>query len=138
MLKMGRLIAGVLLLISSNVFSAANVDHQYENVSVTDAQKLIVEHQGNSEFELLDVRTSQEFNQAHIKGARKIDFYAPDFAKNIQSLDRNKTYLVYCRSGNRSAKTLALMEQLGFKKVYNMQGGVYDWHQQRLPLETEK
>lgn len=137
MKNLSAVILSGLLMFSSSAFSAFSASSQaseYKNVSVTDAQKLIIEHQGNNQFELLDVRTSQEFNQAHIKGARKIDFYADDFADKIGSLDRDKTYLVYCRSGNRSAKTLALMQQLGFKKVYNMQGGVYDWHQKELPL----
>ena len=133
MSKLIKLVAAASLLLSVNVFSA-NQD-TFEHVSVKAAQTIIEQSLGQPEFELLDVRTDAEFAQAHIKGARKIDFYGDNFQSKIDALDKDKTYVVYCRSGNRSSKTLALMKQLGFKKVYNVQGGIMDWHQQKLPLE---
>ncbi len=133
MKKLAKLVTAASLLLSVNVFSANQ--NIFENVPVKQAQSIIEQFLGRPEFELLDVRTDAEFAQAHIKGARKIDFYSDSFKSKIDALDKDKTYVVYCRSGNRSSKTLALMKQLGFKKVYNVQGGIIDWYQQKLPLE---
>ncbi|HEX8427878.1 rhodanese-like domain-containing protein [Hymenobacter sp.] len=68
---------------------------------------------------LLDVRTPEEFATGHLKGARNIDFRAPDFRDHIAKLDPAQTYVLYCQSGNRSGQTLKLMEEAGFKNVVN-------------------
>jgi rhodanese-related sulfurtransferase len=83
---------------------------------------------------ILDVRTPAEFSQGYIENAKNIDFYANTFRNQLDKLDKQKTYLVYCRSGNRSGKTLRMMEQSGFEKVYNLTGGIGQWSRQRLPL----
>lgn len=83
---------------------------------------------------VIDVRTAQEFAEGHIDGATMIDFYADTFADQIGGLDQDGTYLVYCRSGNRSGQAVALMQQLGFRQVYDMAGGVVAYGQSGLPL----
>jgi rhodanese-related sulfurtransferase len=83
---------------------------------------------------VIDVRTPEEFGAGHLEGAEMIDFYADTFADEIAALDRNGTYLIYCRSGNRSGQTHALMEQLGFERVYDVDGGVNAWSAAGLPL----
>lgn len=72
---------------------------------------------------LLDVRTPGEWNAGHLPDAILVDFMAADFHTRIQKLDMDKTYYVYCRSGNRSSKASLIMQQLGFKKVYNIKDG---------------
>lgn len=79
---------------------------------------------------LLDVRTPDEIADGKIEGAMEIDFYADNFESEIQKLDPEKTYLVYCRSGNRSGKTCNLMASKGFKRCFNLQGGYKAWVQQ--------
>lgn len=74
---------------------------------------------------ILDVRTPQEFNQIHLDGATNIDFLNPDFRTRVEKLDRNKSYVVYCHSGNRAGKAEKLMKSMGFKDVKNV-GGVKD------------
>lgn len=76
---------------------------------------------------LLDVRSPEEFAQARIEGAQLINFHQPDFQKHIDELNRDKTYLVYCRSGSRSAYACRMMESMGFKEVHNLQHGIIDW-----------
>lgn len=120
----------LLLTLTSLVYA----ENRYENISVESAKMLLDQQSKDSSITLLDVRTEKEYLQAHIEGAQKIDFYASSFASDIAKLDKSKQYLLYCRTGARSAKTLQLMQQLGFKKVYNMQGGILQWHQQKLPL----
>lgn len=80
---------------------------------------------------LIDVRTPQETAQGKIEGAKEIDFLAENFEIEIEKLDPEKTYLVYCRSGNRSAKACALMASKGFKYCYNLLGGYNAWIQQQ-------
>lgn len=78
----------------------------------------------DSDFVIIDVRTAGEYNLRHIRGALNIDFYSPAFSAQLDELDKNKTYLIYCASGNRSGKAHDLMPGLGFHEVYNMLGGM--------------
>lgn len=76
---------------------------------------------------LIDIRTPEEFADAHIAGAMNIDFYAPDFQQHIAQLDRTVPYAIYCRSGNRTGETLRMMRELGFTYVYDLAGGILAW-----------
>lgn len=83
---------------------------------------------------LLDVRTPGEFAEGFIEGARLIDFQSGNFESEIASLDKNTTYAVYCRSGNRSGQAAKIMHDAGFHNLYNLDGGVIDWANAGLPL----
>jgi rhodanese-related sulfurtransferase len=85
---------------------------------------------------VIDVRTPEEFAAGHLAGATMVDFYAADFADQIGALDRSQPYLVYCRSGNRSGQATALMAELGFEHVADLDGGVVAWSGAGLPLES--
>jgi len=76
---------------------------------------------------LLDVRTPGEVAQGIIEGATVIDFFANDFQTQISALDKDKNYFVYCRSGNRSGQACQMMDQLGFKNLVNLEGGILAW-----------
>lgn len=76
---------------------------------------------------LLDVRTPAEVAQGIIEGAIAIDFFANDFQAKISALDKDANYFVYCRSGNRSGQACQVMDQLGFKSLVNLEGGILDW-----------
>jgi rhodanese-related sulfurtransferase len=76
---------------------------------------------------ILDVRTPGEFMTGHIHDAQNIDFESGSFESQIESLDKNGTYAVYCRSGNRSGQAVKVMQDAGFKNIYNLDGGVIDW-----------
>ena len=76
---------------------------------------------------VLDVRTPAEFAQTHIDGAVNIDLRDPNFANQIQKLDKSQTYLVYCRTGKRSAMACQLMQNEGFSSLYNLEGGIVAW-----------
>lgn len=83
---------------------------------------------------LLDVRTPEEYEQGHLKDSTLMDFYAPDFADKLGKLDKAAKYLVYCRSGNRSGKTLGMMEKLGFMKIQHIDGGIAAWTAAGYPV----
>ncbi|MDA7502075.1 rhodanese-like domain-containing protein [Chitinophagales bacterium] len=100
----------------------------YLDIDVHAAKDTIETNVGNSNFTILDVRTAEEYLPEHIAGAFNRDFYEPDFELQLDSLDKSRTYLIYCKSGNRSGQTLATMEDLGFQTVYNILGGMNDWN----------
>ena len=76
---------------------------------------------------VLDVRTPMEFAEGHLENAVNIDFQSGSFESDISTLDKNRTYAVYCRSGNRSGQAVKLMSDLGFTDLYDLDGGVIDW-----------
>ncbi|MEP2772237.1 MAG: rhodanese-like domain-containing protein [Fulvivirga sp.] len=76
---------------------------------------------------IIDVRTSGEVAEEAIPNHININFMSPDFGKKIQALDRDNTYLLYCRSGARSASACKKMSKLGFDKLYNLSGGIRAW-----------
>ena len=74
---------------------------------------------------VLDVRTAEEFESGYIPNAKNIDLrMGPGFIEQINTLDKNKPYYVYCRSGARSAQAVKLMRDLGFNETYNLLGGI--------------
>ena len=77
--------------------------------------------------QVIDVRTPEEYALGYIEGAILIDYKASDFQASISALNRNITYLIYCRSGNRSGKASIIMDSLGFKKIYDLKGGYMNW-----------
>lgn len=81
----------------------------------------------NEDVVLLDVRTPEEYEFGHIDGAELINIADPAFPERVNELDRDKTYLVYCRSGNRSWTAGQFMIQLGFSHVYNLAEGIISW-----------
>ena len=81
----------------------------------------------NQEVTLVDLRTDIEFDRGTIGETINIDFRGKDFLEKISKLDKDKPYLVYCASGNRSTKASLIMEHLGFKKIYHYKSGYNDW-----------
>ncbi len=92
-------------------------------------------HQERSDdLVVLDVRTPEEFAAGHLDGAIMVDFYADDFADQLADLDPDGRYLLYCRSGNRSGQTRALMAELGFTDVADVDGGIVAWLDEGQPI----
>lgn len=85
--------------------------------------------------QLVDVRTLEEFNEGHLKSAQNICVTDSDFAENISKLDKNQPIYLYCRSGKRSAAAAKIMKDLGFKEIYDMDGGFINWESQNLEIQ---
>lgn len=88
------------------------------------AEELI---ESNPELIVLDVRTPEEFAAGTLPDAILIDINSPSFTQEVDALDRDLPYLVYCRSGNRSASAVRIMEDLGFDEIYELDDGIQAW-----------
>lgn len=105
----------------------------YKMIETDEGQKMIEENKGNDNFVLLDVRTKAEYNESHIEGCIHHDYYSKDHKDFLKTLDRNKTYLLYCRTQVRSGGTAEMMKELGFTKIYWMNGGMTKWLRENRP-----
>ena len=83
---------------------------------------------------VLDIRTPEEYDQGIIEGAVNIDFYDDDFAVQLDTLDKDAHYVVYCNSGNRSGQANSIFEELGFTNVTEIDGGITNWYAEGLPV----
>ena len=104
-------------------------------ISPKAASDLIAQRKGDDNFVVLDIRTPAEFEAGHLPNSIMIDFYSNSFADELKQLDKTKTYLIYCRSGNRSGRSMELIRKLKFHKVYHMDSGIIGWESEGLPVE---
>lgn len=86
---------------------------------------------------ILDVRTPQEYRSGHLFGSINLDFRSTSFADELAGLDRSKPYLVYCRTGVRSGRAAALMKSLGFRKLYDLAGGIVNWQREGFEIVSD-
>ena len=84
----------------------------YTNLSPSEAREMLGKRSGDPDFVLLDVRTPKEFDAERIEGAVLVDYLSPAFRDEMAKLDREKTFLVYCRTGNRTNGALKVMREL--------------------------
>ena len=103
-------------------------------ISIEDAKKIIDEKRGEENFVILDVRTQNEFKNGHIEGAENFDIYSPNFFDFLAGLDKNKIYLVYCHTGNRSSAASQAMAEAGFREVYDLEEGLNGWEAVGYPV----
>ncbi|MCX6290533.1 MAG: thioredoxin domain-containing protein [Bacteroidetes bacterium] len=124
-----------ILLTTVFIFSCSNGQNQQaaensgqpqnvvEKVNAEKFKQLVESGEGI----ILDVRTPEEVNQGYINGASVINFYDEDFESKINLMQKDKPVYVYCKAGGRSSQAAELMKKNGFKKVYNLEGGMNAW-----------
>jgi len=88
----------------------------------------------NKDILLIDVRTPQEFASGHLENAVNIDYFDSDFNAQFKNLDKNKPVYLYCKSGRRSANAAEKLEDMGFVKIYDLEGGTVNWKAKGLTL----
>ena len=113
----------LLFLFCSKGFSQTATKDSIQVLSIAQFEKL----SGKKKSRILDVRTPEEVAEEHLPGALTVDFLNENFASKVQELPKNKTYLLYCRSGNRTRKAADAMQKMGFKHVYMLEGGISAW-----------
>jgi thioredoxin 1 len=91
----------------------------------------------NRDVVLLDVRTPREFQNGHIENSGQLNFYDRDFAEKLLLLPRNKPVYLYCNTGYRSNLAAGFLIRNGYTQVYNLQRGIMEWEQARLPVKVD-
>ena len=104
-----------------------------EDITLEEAFALMEDNRYDENFVIIDVRTPEEYAGGHIEKAINLDYYSETFADKLNRLDKEKTYLIYCRTDHRSGEALDIMAELGFREVYNMLGGIVQWEEVNLP-----
>lgn len=121
------LLIGLLLASSCQSGNPEVSDQVSQDILATDAYQMIQQNLTNENFVILDTRTPGEYKRGHLENAFFVDYSSPSFKAEIEKLDKNKKYMIYCHSGGRSKTTLNMMKKLGFKEAYNMIGGIVAW-----------
>jgi len=121
----------LLLVLGASAPLAAGT--RFTEVTVAQARELIQKRARDAQFAILDVRTPEEFAEGHLSGAVNVNLMAADFERRLGALDRGRTYLVYCRTGNRSSRAIQIMDRLGFRSVYHMFEGILGWQNRGFP-----
>lgn len=117
-----------LALICSVTFAE---DKSVTHVDANAAEKLVKE----GKVTVVDVRSPEEYKEEHIAGAKNVDFFTEDFAKELDKLDKSKPYLIHCAAGKRSTSSLKTFEKLGFKNLFHLDGGINAWKEAGKPVE---
>ncbi len=105
-----------------------------DGINILSPQAFITQAKADSTSIILDVRTPEEYAEGHLEGALLLDFLNTEaFDAGIKELDKAHTYYVYCRSGKRSHKACAKMQELGLK-VFDMEGGFLNWTAQGMSV----
>lgn len=127
---MYRLVVILLVCFSMSFVFAEDVVYETLHVNALEAGQIRNEQ---PELQVLDVRTPREFDEGHLEGAINIDYYAGDFAERAKLLDPDLVYLVHCRSGVRSGKSLSILRDAGLNRLVHLDGGINAWLSQGLP-----
>jgi|SRR5690554_183053 len=130
---MKRLFFFIALVMTFSLVSCKDksVSEEVTVISVEEVRNAM----GNGEFQLIDVRTVEEFNEGHLKGAKNVCVTDDDFKEKVAKLDRNEPVYLYCRSGRRSARAGEILREMGFTEIYDMDGGILKWNEEDFELE---
>ncbi len=112
-------------------------EQKIEPVEAEKAYDLFIENRGNPSFIIIDVRTRKEYELEHIPGAINFDYDSPSFGKSIEALDRNKIYLLYCKSSRTSEEAVQLFKYKGFREAYHIFGGLSEWIRKGYPVVNQ-
>ena len=117
-------VISMLVLFVHNAATAA-----VQNVDTNQMRSLIEENAGNSDFIILDVSPAAAFASSHIKGAVSLPANDPDFEANLNQLDKDKTYLVYCHKMKWTPKAVEVMINNNFTRLFASSEGKAGWMQ---------
>ena len=119
--------------VQTSKINVDNTDLIAKDVNAQDFKTLVDNNVGL----IIDVRTPEEYLNGHITGAINIDWKNNDeFTSKIKEISKDKTLLIYCRSGRRSGLAKEYLQKQGYQKVYNLESGILGW--QKKNLATEK
>lgn len=123
-------------LVIASFFVSCKDTSQSKEVQVISPQEVRDAVYDDNSHQLIDVRTVDEFKEGHLKNAQNICVTDGDFEENVAKLDKDQPVYLYCRSGKRSAKAAEILKDLGFKEIYDMDGGILNWKSEILEIEN--
>ena len=103
-----------------------------KSVNVVEAKELMERNAKDVNFEIIDVRNHLEYKEGHLHNSRLLP--VDEIYEWSQTLKKNKTYLICCRSGARSAMAANFLGPYGIKAI-NMEGGILDWQKMNFKIE---
>jgi len=112
------------LILAQGLFSFAQAQTTFKTITPADFDSKATASKNKI---ILDVRTLEEYQEGHLAKALQIDFRGSDFKNQVSKLDKSTPVFVYCKGGGRGASSCEILKDLGFKEVYNLQGGITDW-----------
>ncbi len=115
----------LIAVFSLALFGCKQIEENYEVEVITVEEMDSLLEMGK--VQLIDVRTPDEYAEGYIEGAINIDFRDENFEERIAKVDKSKPVAVYCGRGGRSGKCSAYMKKAGFKKIYDLDGGITEW-----------
>jgi thioredoxin len=101
---------------------------QTKTVQTVDVTAFAEKLKATDKAQLLDVRTPEEFSSGHIENATNVNWNGDDFVAKAENYDKSKPVFVYCKVGGRSAQAADKLAELGFKEIYNLDGGIMKWN----------
>lgn len=115
----------ILIFITSLLFVSCNgqTPNNLQLLSSSQYEQAIAKNN----VTIIDVRTPSEYQEGHIENAQNINVQSADFKSKMENFDKTKPIYIYCRSGARSAKAARIMEEMGFKEIYDLNGGILSW-----------
>lgn len=91
-----------------------------------DYDTFIDQYKSDSNAICMDVRTAEEFKGYHFEGAVNVDYLSKNLADQLEKLDPQKHYYVYCRTGRRSSRVSVILKNMGFKNIFHLKDGIID------------
>ena len=114
----------ILVVAFFTIFSCSLINNESINQMNSDE---LIEFIELNDAVLVDVRTEDEYNSGYIENSLNIDYFSNDFSVNADKLDKSTPIILYCRSGKRSSMSANKISKLGFKEIYNLEGGILEW-----------
>ena len=108
------------------LFSCQSQDNN--KIVVLDAKTFSEQINSTEKVQLIGVRTPQEYSEENIANAKNINWNDADFAQKVASLDKSKPIYVYCKAGGRSNQAAQKLAEMGFTKIYDLDGGIMKWN----------
>ena len=129
-----RIIFALFILFSTSSCRSQNSD-SVETLEVkTYSEKL----NSTDRPQLIDVRTPEEFADDHLKNAININWLGQNFKTDTEKFNKSKPIFVYCKVGGRSAKAANQLAEMGFTKIYNLEGGIMKWNAANMGKKSDK
>ncbi|NNT72243.1 thioredoxin fold domain-containing protein [Flavobacterium sp. IMCC34852] len=125
-----------LLLLLSCLFLSCQ-GQTAKNIQTLDPKTYAEKLKTTEKPQLLDVRTPQEYEVEHLENADNVNINSADFATKAAQYDKTKPVFVYCKVGGRSAQAADKLAEMGFKEIYNLDGGIMKWSANNLPKTSQ-